>query len=284
MLIDTHAHIHFHSFRFDREEAIRRTLKEGISFIMPGTQIDTSRAGVVLAEKLDNPKIYASIGLHPIHINKNRADEDEVGPLEKFDTRGEEFDKEKYEELITSPKVVAVGEVGLDYWRKPKSVAKKDEFVTRQKEAFKKQLDLALNYKKPLILHCRVAHNDMIEILNDHAIISQLQNPGVVHSYTGDLDQLKKFLDMGFYIGVNGLVFTLPFVQDAVREAPLDRIVLETDSPYLLPPQVKNTKRNEPIFIKYIVEKIAEIKGMSFDRVQKQTTENAQTLFGVEFE
>jgi len=314
MFVDTHAHLHFHSFRNDREEVIKRTLDEGISFVMPGTQIDTSRAGVELAEKLNDSRIYASIGLHPIHVNKDRVDEDEVGPLEKFTTREESFNRGAYEELIVSPKVIAVGEIGLDYWRKPKTTARKKEFVRRQKDAFISQLDLALQYKKPLILHCRVAHDDMLDILKNHPIVTKLQPPGVVHSYTGDLEQLKKFLDMGFYIGVNGLVFKLPFVEDAVAQAPLERIVLETDAPYLLPPlpavapasqepqsyvaksfddgarngsakegQVKDTERNEPIFIKYTAQKIAEIKGLTFKEVEAQTTKNAQTLFGVEF-
>ena len=283
MLIDTHAHLQFHAFRNDRDEVTKRTLEEGISFIMPGTQIDTSRAGVELAEKLNDSRIYASIGLHPIHVNRDRVDEDEVGSLEKFTTRGEEFNKKDYEDLIKSDKVVAVGEIGLDYWRKPKTTARKKEFVNRQKDAFIAQLDLALEYQKPLILHCRVAHDDMLDILKNHPIVTKLQPPGVVHSYTGTTEQLKKFLDMGFYIGVNGLVFKLPFVQDVVAQVPLERIVLETDAPYLLPPQVKNTERNEPIFIKYTAQKIAEIKGLTFKEVEAQTTKNAQTLFGVEF-
>ncbi|OGZ57619.1 MAG: hypothetical protein A2728_02685 [Candidatus Spechtbacteria bacterium RIFCSPHIGHO2_01_FULL_38_11] len=303
MLVDTHAHLHFHSFRNDREEVIKRTLDEGISFVMPGTQIDTSRAGVELAEKLNDSRIYASIGLHPIHVNKDRVDEDEVGLLEKFTTREESFNRGAYEELIVSSKVIAVGEIGLDYWRKPKTTARKKEFVFRQKDAFTSQLDLALQYKKPLILHCRVAHDDMLDILKNHPITTKLQSPGVVHSYTGTLEQLKKFLDMGFYIGVNGLVFKLPFVEDAVAQAPLERIVLETDAPYLLPPlpavafasrelrrngsakegQVKDTERNEPIFIKHTAQKIADIKGLTLQEVEAQTTKNAQTLFGVEF-
>ncbi|OGZ61779.1 MAG: hypothetical protein A3H51_01870 [Candidatus Spechtbacteria bacterium RIFCSPLOWO2_02_FULL_38_8] len=283
MLIDTHAHLQFHAFRNDRDEVTKRTLEEGISFIMPGTQIDTSRAGVELAEKLNDSRIYASIGLHPIHVNRDRVDEDEVGSLEKFTTRGEEFNKKDYEDLIKSDKVVAVGEIGLDYWRKPKTTARKKEFVNRQKDAFIAQLDLALEYQKPLILHCRVAHDDMLDILKNHPIVTKLQPPGVVHSYTGTTEQLKKFLDMGFYIGVNGLVFKLPFVQDVVAQVPLERIVLETDAPYLLPPQVKNTERNEPIFIKYTAQKIAEIKGLTFKEVEAQTAKNAQTLFGVEF-
>ena len=283
MLIDTHAHLQFHAFRNDRDEVTKRTLEEGISFIMPGTQIDTSRAGVELAEKLNDSRIYASIGLHPIHVNRDRVDEDEVGSLEKFTTRGEEFNKKDYEDLIKSDKVVAVGEIGLDYWRKPKTTARKKEFVNRQKDAFIAQLDLALEYQKPLILHCRVAHDDMLDILKNHPIVTKLQPPGVVHSYTGTTEQLKKFLDMGFYIGVNGLVFTLPFVQDVVAQVPLERIVLETDAPYLLPPQVKNTEHNEPIFINYTAQKIAEIKGFTFKEVEAQTTKNAQTLFGVEF-
>lgn len=293
MLIDTHAHLHFHSFKNDRNDVIKRTREAGISFVMPGTQIDTSRSAVELAKKLNDPGIYASIGLHPIHTNRDRVDEDEVGlpvrgtqtgPLEKFTTRGEDFNKKHYEELIKSPKVIAIGEIGLDYWRKPKTKARKEEFVSRQKAAFIAQLDLAVQYKKPLILHCRVAHDDMIEILQNHTIVKKMKHPGVVHSFTGNLEQLEKFLNMDFYIGVNGLVFKLPFVADAVRETPLERIVLETDAPYLLPPQVKDTDRNEPIFIKHIAQKIADIKNVTFEEIEKQTAQNAKVLFGMDFE
>ena len=198
MLIDTHTHLQFHSFRNKRDEVIKRTLKAGISFVMPGTQIDTSRGAVKLAEKLDSSKIYASIGLHPLHVNKDRVDEDEVGPLEKFETRAEEFNRAEYEKLIKSDKVIAVGEIGLDYWRKPKTTARKQEFIKRQKDAFVAQLDLALEYKKPLILHCRVAHDDMIEILESHPIVKKIVPPGVIHSFTGNIEQLNKFLEMGF--------------------------------------------------------------------------------------
>lgn len=301
MFIDTHAHLHFHSFKDDREEVIKRTLDEGISFVMPGTQIDTSRAGVKLAEELNDPRIYTSIGLHPLHVNKDRVDEDEVGSLEKFTTREEEFNRKDYEDLVKSNKVVAVGEVGLDYWRlpaatsaaqagKPKTKTRKEEFMRRQKDTFIAQLDLAFEYKKPLILHCRVAHDDMIEILENHQIIKAVNHPGVIHSFTGNLQQLKKFLDMGFYIGVNGLIFTLPFVAEAVKETPIDRIVLETDSPYLMPLPAKviakqgpQSERNEPIFVKHTAQKISEIKGLTFKEVETQTTKNAQILFGVEF-
>lgn len=284
MLIDTHAHLQFYSFHSDREEVIRRTLKAGISFIMPGTQIDTSADAVKLAEKLDSSNVYASIGLHPIHVNKDRVDEDEVGPLKKFETRGEEFNHAEYEKLIKSDKVIAVGEIGLDYWRKPKTTARKQEFIKRQKDAFIAQLDLSLEYKKPLILHCRVAHDDMIDILQQHPILRAVQPPGIVHSFTGNIEQLNKFLKMGFYIGVNGLVFKLPFVEEAVKATPLERIVLETDAPYLLPPQVKDTNRNEPIFIKHTAQRIAEIKEVSFKKVEMQTTENARNIFKVGFQ
>jgi len=287
MLVDTHAHLQFYSFRSDREEVIKRTLKAGISFIMPSTQIDTSMAAVKLAEKLDSSNVYASIGLHPIHVNKDRVDEDEVGPLKKFETRGEEFNHAEYEKLIKSDKVIAVGEIGLDYWRKPKTTARKQEFIKRQKDAFIAQLDLSLEYKKPLILHCRVAHNDMIDILENHPIIKNFTlagPPGVVHSFTGNIEQLHRFLNMGFYIGINGLVFKLPFIKEAVKETPLERIVLETDAPYLLPPQVKDTNRNEPIFIKHTAQKIAEIKEVSFEEVEMQTTKNVNNVFKVEFQ
>lgn len=312
MLIDTHAHLNFNAYKEDSEEILKKALDAGMGLIMPGSQVDTSRRAVELAEKWNNPYVWAAVGLHPIHLEKARVDESEVGrgldssvasEVRRFDfpifeTKGEEFNRQEYKKLAESKKVIAIGEIGLDYWYRPRTKEEGVEYAQKQIDTLNAQLDMALELNLPVILHCRVAHKDLLRILREHSIAEKVNPPGVIHSYTGSTKQLKKFLGLGFYIGVNGLIYKLDFVEDAVREAPLDRILLETDSPYLIPPQVEGQTvisegekgldsdfiRNEPINLKYIAEKIAEIKNISFEEVAKQTTENAQKVFQVNFE
>ena len=292
MFIDTHGHIQFNAYKEDGDAVVKRAFDAGVAIIAPASQIDTSRRAVEYAERWNTPWLRAAIGLHPIHLEDVRVDSSEVGDQFKFRTRKEEFDRGKYEELLQSETVVAIGEIGLDYWRRPKSKVKRAEYEGRQKEAFIAQLDMAADHNLPVILHCRVAHDDMLAIVSEHPHRSKMEYPGVVHSYTGDLVQLEKFLSLGFSIGVNGLLFKLPFVEEAVKAAPLDRIVLETDAPYLTPPIPTGTRqqmeeagqdpeRNEPMNLPIIASRIAELKGLSLEEVEGVTTENAIRIFGL---
>lgn len=283
MLIDTHAHLNFHAFRDDASEVLKRTLDSGTWVVMPGSQYSTSKRAVEIAEKYETG-VYAAVGLHPIHLGKRKVDVQEVQsanepgqPWMVFETRAEHFDYEEYAKLASSAKVVAVGEIGLDYYYFPKSKAKREEMRQRQTEVLRQQMDLAKEFDLPVILHCRVAHEDLLEFL-----VKQGQVRGVVHSYTGTVEQAKEFMKFGLYLGFNGLIFknvpALPNPQEVISSIPLDRIVLETDSPYLVPPMA-GQERNEPIFARYIAEEIARIKKISFEDVARETTENAQKLF-----
>jgi TatD DNase family protein len=280
MLIDTHGHLNFNDFREDSKEVFNRTLSLDMGLVMPGSQYSTSRRAVELAEKWNSPRVWAAIGLHPIHLEEGKIHKDEIGEHVEYETHAEKFDRSKYEELARSEKVVAIGEAGLDYWWRPKTKEAGEKYAKKQKEVLRAQMDMALDLRLPLILHCRVAHKDLIKILREHPHTKKLEVPGVVHSYTGSVKQLKKFLDMGYYIGINALVFKLGMMEEAAVSAPLERILLETDSPYLSPPKAQS-ERNEPANVKYIAEHIAEIKNISFDKVEKQTTENAKKVFGV---
>ena len=279
MFVDTHGHVQFNAYKDDGDAVVRRAFDAGVAIIAPSSQIDTSRRALEYAQRFNDPRLRAAVGLHPIHLEDIRVDSAEVGEQFKFRTRREEFVRENYEELVRSELVVAVGEIGLDYWRRPKGKARRAEYEARQKEAFVDQLDLAEDYSKPVILHCRVAHDDMLAIVSEHSHHTKLEYPGVVHSYTGDLSQLQKFLDLGFAIGVNGLLFKLPFVQEAVKAAPLDRIVLETDAPYLSPPAAP--ERNEPAYLPEIAKRIAEIKEVSLGEVERVSTANAIRIFNL---
>ena len=287
MIIDTHGHISFNAFKQDADKVLERTLKEGTWVIMPGTQFSTSKRAIEIAEQYQEG-VYAAIGLHPIHLaEKRRVDMQEVQSENikeeewmTFGTKEEECSYEKYKELGQSKKVVAIGECGLDYYYEPKSKEKRQAERLKQKSALAQQVKLAQELDLPIIFHCRKAHEDLLEFLKSH----QRKIRGVIHCYTGDLKQAEQFYNLGLYFGFNGLIFkdvaALPNPKDIIASIPLERIVLETDSPYLVPPEAK-AERNEPLFIKYVAEEVARIKGVSIDEVASVTTGNAKSLFSL---
>lgn len=273
MLIDTHAHLNFNAFKSDLDEIIKKTLAEDIWVINVGSKYETSKRAVEIAEKYEKG-VYAAIGLHPIYsateLVKIKTDPEEGN----FIVRKEDFDGERYKELAKSEKVVAVGEIGLDYYYRPKTKRKIGLFKEKQKEVLLNQLGLAKELDLPVIFHCRMAHEDLLQILK-----SQTQIKGVIHCFTGTWEQAKKYLEMGFYLGFNGIIFKLD-LDEVVRKVPLEKILIETDCPYLVPPSV-NSSRNEPVFIKYVIERIAEIRGIDYEKMVENTTLNARSLFRI---
>jgi TatD DNase family protein len=271
MIVDTHSHLSFKAYDNDRDEVIKRNLESGLFCIDVGTKYETSKRAVELAEKNEN--IYAAIGMHPIHIKtdllklKMDANEGAFKPL------GEEFDKTKYKELAKSKKVVAIGEIGLDYYYKPKSETKKEKFKQKQKQVFTEQLELAEELNLPVIIHCRMAHQDVLEILQKRNL------RGVIHCFTGSWDEAQKYLELGFYLGINGIIDKLN-LDEVIKKCPLDKILTETDCPYLTP-KAEGDKRNEPIFVKHVIQKIADLCGLTFDQVASATTQNAKRLFKI---
>lgn len=280
MIIDTHSHLNFKAYDADREEVIKRTLDEGVICIDVGTKYETSKKAVELAEQNEN--IYAAIGMHPIHIKtdlmKLKMDENEGG----FEPLGEEYDYEKYKELAkSSKKIVAIGEIGLDYYYRPKGNTKKEKFKETQREFFKRQLDLAEELNLPVIVHSRMSFDDVYEILKARSADSGQARKlrGVIHSFTGNLEEAKRFTNLGYYIGINGIIFKLD-LDEVIKNIPLDKILTETDCPYLTPPKA-GVERNEPIFVKFVAKKIAELKGFTIEEVIEKTTQNAKNLFKI---
>ncbi len=269
-IIDTHAHLNFKDYERDLEAVIQRTLNKKVSVINIGTKYETSQRAVEIAEKHDG--LYASVGLHPIYSTPSligtKTDKKEGG----FDIRGEEFLIEKYERLAESKKVIAIGETGLDYYYKPKTTKKKEIFKQKQKETFIVQLELARKINRPVILHCRMAHNDLINIIKNYS------PKGVIHCFTGDKEEAKKYLDLGLYLGFNGIIFNRN-LKEVIQYVPLVKILVETDCPYLTPP--KREGRNEPLFIKDVIEEIARLKKIRLNQTIETTTQNAQNLFGI---
>jgi TatD DNase family protein len=292
MIIDTHSHISFKAYDKDREEVIKRIKEAGVVCIDVGTKYETSKMAVELAEA--NKGVYAAIGMHPIHIKtdliKLRMDEDEGD----FAPLGEEYDKEKYRELVLedrkkaevlslskgeglerSRKIVAIGEIGLDYYYKPKTTARLEQFKELQRKVFVEQLELAKELNLPVIVHCRMAHDEIIEILGEHKGLT-----GTIHCFTGSWEQAQKYVDLGFYLGINGIIFKFD-IDEVIKQAPLDRLLVETDCPYLTPTVEGKDTRNEPIFVKHVIQRIADLRGVSFEEIADKTTENAKKLFKI---
>ncbi len=275
MLIDTHAHLNFNAYKEDSSGVLQRSLDGStgspqVWMINVGSQYSTSKRAVEMAEKYSEG-VYAAIGLHPIHLEtglvQGKIDKEEI----KFETIEEVFDYEKYKKLALSGsrRVVAIGEIGLDY---------KTEYAsskTKQKTVLRQQMDLAEELNLPIIFHCRMAHDDLIKMLSE----SSSRSFGVIHCFTGTWKQAEKYLGMGLYLGFNGIIFKLN-LDEIIEKTPLDRILLETDCPYLTPPMADN-KRNEPSYVKYVAEKIAKIKGLSFEELTEITTKNAKKLFKI---
>ncbi|OGE93838.1 MAG: hypothetical protein A3K08_02330, partial [Candidatus Doudnabacteria bacterium RIFCSPLOWO2_01_41_7] len=218
---DTHTHVNFAAFKDDQSETIKRALDGNTWMINVGTQTDTSKLAVEVA-KIYPEGVFAAIGLHPVHTYQQMLDEEES----HFQSRTEVFVESDYEQMLTE-KVVAVGECGLDYFRLP-SDSDRESVIKKQKEEFVKQLHFAKKHKLPVIIHCRDAYADLLEILKSE--YAGLQ--GVAHSFTDTWEIAKKFLDLGFYIALNGI---LTFdktgkLAEVVANTPADRLLTETDA------------------------------------------------------
>jgi len=284
MTIDTHAHLNFNAYKDDVDEVVKKTLENDIWMVNVGSQYSTSKRAVEIAERYESG-VYAAVGIHPIHLDtgliKVKVDQEEI----EFKTREEEFDYEKYKGLAKSPRVVAIGEIGLDYWYKPKTRIKLEQFKKKQKETFLEQLKLAKELNLPVIFHCRMAHNDLLQAIKE---FDWPELRGVVHCFTGTWQDAQKYLEMGFYVGFNGIIFKFN-VDEVIKNIPLDKMLIETDCPYLTPPISINQQyphksavlRNEPIYLKYIVEKIAKIKNLTNKEIADITTQNARKLFKI---
>lgn len=252
MFIDSHAHLDDERFDEDRDELIRGLAYRGVSRVInPGTDVDTSKRCIELSENYE--PIYAGIGIHPHEANKVRDDYLEV-----------------LASMADKTKVVAIGEIGLDYYYdfSPREV---------QKRVFVEQIELASELGLPIIIHNRDSHEDMMDILRGNR---GLLSGGVMHSYSGSWEMAKIILDLGLYLSLGGPV-TFKNARKSVEIAekiPLDRLLIETDSPYLTPVPYRG-KRNDPGNVGLVAEKIAEIRGMKVEEVGRITTRNAIKLF-----
>lgn len=277
--IDTHAHIQFNAYKDDADDVIKRALAQNIKIIVPSSEIKTAQRGIFYAKRYPNA-VWAAAGLHPIHLKPmpfHDEDEEDSAHL------AQGFNKNEWRSVCEDSRVVALGEIGLDYDKKW-AINEKDREV--QEKVFRDQTELALELKKPIIIHSRPglvdglkrdSNEDILKIISEYALKSLR---GVIHCYSGNLEQARRFIDLGFLVSFTGLVTFNGQWDKIIQEIPLDKICIETDAPYLTPVPNRG-KRNEPAFVKYVAEKIAVLKGLPFDEVARQTTFNARKLFGL---
>lgn len=311
-LFDVHTHTQFAAFKDDADLVIQRALDAEVWMVNVGTQRDTSAKAIEFAEKYPEG-VYATVGLHPLHTEKSyhdpqelgesppshseRSEESqrsfgptEIGPQDDavknggFTSRGEEFDYAYYKKLALHPKVVAIGECGLDYYRLG------EETKDKQKSTFLQQIELAHDVKKPLMIHCRSgrsertspqngagrqAFGDLIKILQTTNYKLQ---PGIVHFFSGTKDDAQKLLDMGFSFSFGGVITFARDYDEVVKYIPLERILFETDAPYVAPVPYRG-KRNEPAYVVEVAKKIAELRNVSLEEISHRATANARSLF-----
>ncbi|MEW6568276.1 MAG: TatD family hydrolase [Chloroflexota bacterium] len=258
-MTDTHCHLTLPEFEADRQATLERAREAGVtSIVVPGIDLETSRRSVAFAEA--HPGVFAAVGVHPHHAA-------EWNGAAKAELRA----------LARSPRVVAIGETGLDYYRElsPRSA---------QRRALEDQLDLAEELGLPVILHNRQAIEELLGVLEAWAPPvgdGAAQRSGVLHAYSADLPSARRALAAGFYLGVAGPVTyrSTAALRAALRQVPLGRIVLETDAPYL-PPHPYRGKRNEPAYATRVAEEVAQLLDLTYPSLAETTTHNAAALFG----
>ncbi|MFH1759235.1 MAG: TatD family hydrolase [Patescibacteria group bacterium] len=302
MIFDSHTHIHFPAYNKDREDVIKRAQKAGVKMITVGTNLKTSQEAIEIAEKYPDD-IWATVGIHPNEIvpvvipsgaKRNRGiSSTSITPSIEISRQARDdggvFDIQLLREMASHPKVVAIGECGLDYFRLQISDFKLKKL---QKEAFTQQIKLAEELKKPLMIHCRPsqdsndAYEDLIVILNE---MKNLKDPSatpqddggvVVHFYAGSLDMAKKLLELGCYFTFGGVITFSRDFDEVIKFLPLENIMIETDAPYVAPEPHRGT-RNEPAYVVDVAKKLAEIKNISYEEVIRQTTKNTKKVFDI---
>ena len=260
MLIDSHCHLNFSSFKDDYQEIIADCLDKEIGIVNVGADLNSSMCAVEIAKDYNN--VYATIGLHP--------------------TEAEEFEKDKYQELLNNnqSKIIAIGEIGLDYYYQPEK--------EKQKQIFIQQLNFAGKNNLPVVLHARGskenpqdAYLDMLEILCKNTALP-CSCKGVIHCFGSTLKIAQKFIDLNFYIGFTGIITfknkSVDELKNVVKNVDLNKILIETYAPYLTPEPYRGEK-NKPQYVEFVAKKIADIKNISYDVVAKATTENFKNLF-----
>jgi TatD DNase family protein len=267
MLIDTHCHLNFKAFYKDLDLVIKRAKNVGVDkIIIPGAKLNSSQRAIEIANTYNN--CFASVGIHPHHVDEFYN----IGKVETINSM---------KKMIFNKRTVAVGEIGLDYHDYKNYPKITTGIKNIQKELFLSQINLALEFKLPVIIHGRDSYEDVIDIVSD-IMKNGMKLRGVFHCFSGNEKQLETILTLGFYIGFDGNI-TYPeneYLKKAVNLTPLENLLIESDSPYLTPIPYRHS-RNEPSYIINTVKTISKIKNVYLEKINFHTTQNAVNLFHI---
>ncbi len=297
MFFDSHTHLNLTAFDKDRKEVIEKTLEQGVFMINVGTCYETSKKAIEIAQQYKN--CWATVGLHPSHTIPMKIDKSELEINSMINISEAEVFNEKFELLLKEPfdfaqgrpfdfaqgrpfdfaqgrpKVVAIGECGLDY-SYLEDFSEKDQikYKKAQEEEFRKQIQAAKKHNLPLSLHVRDLYEKALIILEEE----KYKGDAVFHFFTGKIDQAQKILERGLYLGFSGIITYSEIMNNVIKDAPLRRILIETDAPYVAPVPYRGN-RNEPIYVKKVAKKIAQIKKLPLKKVEEVTFKNTKNLF-----
>lgn len=271
--IDIHCHLDFKDYDPDRVDVLARMKESGVGAITIGTDLESSKRAVEIAGQNEN--VWVCIGAHPREeLPETSLDVREV----ETNSPGELFSTEEFSKLVQNPKVVAIGECGLDWFRIDPADLESEKI--RQTELFKIQIEFALKHDKPLMLHCRDSYDDVLNILESYKKEAGDKLRGNSHFFAGSIAQAKRFLDIGFTLSFTGVITFTHDYDEVIKFVPIDSIMSETDAPFVAPVPYRG-KRNEPSYVIEVVKKIAEIKGLDVDFVAKSIVNNAKRNFNI---
>jgi TatD DNase family protein len=265
--IDTHAHVNFPEFDEDRDVVIKNALDEGVYIVNVGTNIESSKKAVSIAEKYDEG-VYAIVGIHPHEVEELKKN----GLIESTLV--------ELKEIAKHPKVIGIGECGLDFFKikEYNSGTAVEEVKETQEKVFRGQIDISIALDKPLMLHCRDSYGKTLEILYNYSRVPNVKLQGNAHFFAGSIEQALAFISCGFTVSFTGVITFAKDYEELIKQLPLDKILSETDCPYVAPIPFRG-KRAEPLHVKLVVQKIAEIKGISIEEAREQIENNVKQLF-----
>lgn len=277
MLIDSHAHVNFNAYKDDGDEIIKKCLDNNVWVVNVGSEFKTSKRAVEYANRY-NEGVYAIVGLHPIHVDSgvgevpSLSDNESIGYFEKFDYQ-------KYLELAQDKKVIAIGEVGLDYhhFNEGATELEKEKIIKKQKEIFIEFIKIANEVNKPIAIHCWDAYKDLLEILKNNPVYKK----GIIHSFVGSYKTAREFRELGFKLSFSGVITYSESYDKVIRDTPIEDILIETDCPYLNPKPLDRYGRNEPINVRYVLEKISKLKEIDLSEAEKIIEKNTQEVFEI---
>ncbi|MEK7608060.1 MAG: TatD family hydrolase [Patescibacteria group bacterium] len=273
--IDAHSHPQFLSYDGDRDAVMSRLLESGTGVVAVGTQVSTSKQAIVLSEQYPD-FVWAAAGFHPGHLRSDWYHDTN----EQKESAQEVFNKEELRTLVRHPKVVAIGECGFDYYVRKDAEPLSAEEKMKQKEVFVSHMELSSEEKKPLMIHCRSAFPDLLAALHENRALLQGSDSGVVHFFSGSKEEADELLEFGFSFTFGGVITFVRDYDNLIKRIPIERLLPETDAPYVTPVPHRG-ERNEPAYVSYVIDRLAELKNLSTELSKEKFLENASRIFRI---